>query len=431
MADYQFSRHQSLPHVVKVSGGRSSAMMLLKMLREGKLKASRKDVVVFNNTSAEHPATYDFVRQLKKECEVHHGIPFFWLEFQTYEDAGKGDWRRYPAFRLVQSEPYGAEAPDGYKWRGEVFEEMISFHNYLPDRIKRSCTQELKVSATRAFLREWLAGKKETAFRGHRRPDKQLTKAELAWQLKHRNGQNIKEYLKRKDCLLRGEHTRPSQIFNEFSLVGTRPLEQIKGNSFSSPETIISLDDYEDGYVSVIGIRADEARRVANMKARMSKEDTSEIVYMPLAEASVSKHDVVRFWEAQDYDLRIPYETNLTNCVFCFMKSHNTLVDIEREMKHVDAGLPPELRSVKGTPSDIAWWIAMEKKYQRVREGKSEKTLGSKIKVGFFGVSKQGDRKAPSYRNIQIMAQRPAKKKQAGAQEDNLIEAQCSVCGDF
>ena len=107
-------------------------MMLLRLLRQGALDASRGDVAIFNNTSAEHPATYEFVRRLANECEEKHGIPFFWIEFRTYEGAGQGLWRRYATFRLVNKEPYDKKKnPNGHRRGGEVFEEMISFHSYL------------------------------------------------------------------------------------------------------------------------------------------------------------------------------------------------------------------------------------------------------------------------------------------------------------
>ena len=52
---YRAKKHSSLPHVVKFSGGRSSGMLLFALLENGLLDASRGDVIVFNNTSAEHP----------------------------------------------------------------------------------------------------------------------------------------------------------------------------------------------------------------------------------------------------------------------------------------------------------------------------------------------------------------------------------------
>ena len=113
------------PKVVKVSGGRSSGMMLLRLLDSGALDPSRGDVAIFTNTSAEHSATYAFLGRLKVLAE-QQGLPFFWLEFCTYEDAVRGDWTRRPAYRLVNQQPSGPDNPRGYRHRGEVFEEMLS-----------------------------------------------------------------------------------------------------------------------------------------------------------------------------------------------------------------------------------------------------------------------------------------------------------------
>ena len=51
---YRAKRHSTLPHVVKFSGGRSSGMLLFTFLENRILDAARGDVIVFNNTSAEH-----------------------------------------------------------------------------------------------------------------------------------------------------------------------------------------------------------------------------------------------------------------------------------------------------------------------------------------------------------------------------------------
>ncbi len=82
---YDVEEHQALPHVVKFSGGRSSALLLFVVLESGLLDADRGDVVVFNNTSAEHPETYRFARECKKRVEDGYGVSFFWIEFQAYD----------------------------------------------------------------------------------------------------------------------------------------------------------------------------------------------------------------------------------------------------------------------------------------------------------------------------------------------------------
>ena len=80
---YEEEAHRSLPHVISVSGGRSSGMLLLKLLDANLLDAKRGDVMVFNNTSAEHPETYKFVERLTEYTE-EHGLPFYWLEYQSH-----------------------------------------------------------------------------------------------------------------------------------------------------------------------------------------------------------------------------------------------------------------------------------------------------------------------------------------------------------
>ncbi|MYK32890.1 MAG: hypothetical protein F4051_14640, partial [Boseongicola sp. SB0670_bin_30] len=173
--EYDSAEHESLPHVVKFSGGRSSGMLLLLLLEQGLLDRKRGDVVVFNNTSAEHPATYDFVRTCCECAESQYGIPFFWIEYATYEDARRGEWFRRSGYRLVNEKPCDESNPAGYRWRGEVFEELVSLQGFLPSRHTRICTAHLKLRATNEFLADWFAGKDTIEWRGHYYPESQMT----------------------------------------------------------------------------------------------------------------------------------------------------------------------------------------------------------------------------------------------------------------
>ena len=101
---YEVKGHNELPHVVKFSGGRSSGMLLFILLQNNLLKAERGDVIVFNNTSAEHPETYRYAARCKEEVEKNYNIPFFWIEFQTYEDAKGGEWVRSPTYRFGEAQ---------------------------------------------------------------------------------------------------------------------------------------------------------------------------------------------------------------------------------------------------------------------------------------------------------------------------------------
>ena len=50
---YPDKRMKKVPHIVKVSGGRTSAYMLALLLRHKLLDAKRGDCAIFNNTAAE------------------------------------------------------------------------------------------------------------------------------------------------------------------------------------------------------------------------------------------------------------------------------------------------------------------------------------------------------------------------------------------
>ena len=137
---YRDPSHKELPHIVKYSGGLSSGLLLFTLLKNGLLDADRGDAIVFNNTSAEHPETYLFARRCMRECESY-GVPFFWIEFQTYEDARKGEYTRVPSYRLTNDQPHSLDNEDGFHWRGEVFEELISWSGYVPNQFSRICTR--------------------------------------------------------------------------------------------------------------------------------------------------------------------------------------------------------------------------------------------------------------------------------------------------
>lgn len=95
---------------------------------------------------------------------------------------------------------------------------------------------------------------------------------------------------------------------------------------------------------NAVGLRADEPRRVAKTKANDARERYTAV--MPLAEAGVTKHDIVNFWAEQEFDLRLPNFGGVTpagNCDLCFLKGARTLSELIREK--------PELAD---------WWIGME-----------------------------------------------------------------------
>lgn len=101
-----------------------------------------------------------------------------------------------------------------------------------------------------------------------------------------------------------------------------------------------------DGWDQMVGIRADEPRRVAKIRARPSPETSKETMVMPLADAGVTKKDVGDFWRAQPFDLGLRNDNGTTpegNCDLCFLKGSNRVFTL-----------------IKARPERAIWWARQE-----------------------------------------------------------------------
>ena len=92
---------------------------------------------------------------------------------------------------------------------------------------------------------------------------------------------------------------------------------------------------------SVVGLRADEPRRVWRMRAEDCGSRTGAHAALPLADAGVVEADVLSWWKAQPFDLAIPGYAG--NCTLCFLKGRGKLLHLIRE-----------------NPALAEWWIAQE-----------------------------------------------------------------------
>ena len=86
---------------------------------------------------------------------------------------------------------------------------------------------------------------------------------------------------------------------------------------------------------TVVGIRADEKKRVATMRERG--------LLVPLADAGVRRDEVMTFWRRQPFDLEL--EPHESNCDLCFLKGQRIRQRIMREH-----------------PETAAWWIEQERR---------------------------------------------------------------------
>ena len=97
----------------------------------------------------------------------------------------------------------------------------------------------------------------------------------------------------------------------------------------------------------MIGIRADEQRRVAKIRKRgHSTETTKETMRMPLADANVSLLEIDAFWAKQPFKLELPTYNGRTlagNCDLCFLKPANQVFTL-----------------IKEKPERAVWWAKME-----------------------------------------------------------------------
>ena len=384
---YRDPSHEKLPHIVKYSGGLSSGLLLFTLLGNGLLKPDRGDAVVFNNTSAEHPETYRFARRCKKECESY-GVPFFWVEYMTYEDARKGGYTRIPTYRLTNDQPHSKDNEDGFHWRGEVFEELVSWSGYVPNLFSRICTRAMKLETTRHFLKDWLAGNDRIPRLGHYGKTSKIDIDDL-YRQHQRNQGGVPEgiYKDKKAFALNRPYVRPEQIYADYS-PKRRPFKNaaLVGKVFGGQAAF----DKGAEYVAFVGLRGDEKLRVQRVKARNAGPAATgykgEHVYMPLAQMGVKREDVNAFWEKQEWGLEIPMGGQLSNCVFCYLKGGANLKNARNIMR--EPSKMPEFGSLKDTPSDIAWWMRMEETYGRnlIEEKRVRKNEQVKF-IGFFGAN--------------------------------------------
>jgi hypothetical protein len=103
-----------MTRVFNLSGGKSSAYMTILE------KPTPDDIVLFTDTGREHPATYKFLDEIEKQES-------FKIHRATYTH------RRSP---------------------GQTgFDALTNWKRYLPNRVKRICTVELKIMVARRYLR--------------------------------------------------------------------------------------------------------------------------------------------------------------------------------------------------------------------------------------------------------------------------------------
>ena len=97
---------------------------------------------------------------------------------------------------------------------------------------------------------------------------------------------------------------------------------------------------------SMVGIRADEQRRVSKIRANPSGGKSGPDRIMPLADAGITKEIVGNFWRENSFDLGLPNHNGVTshgNCDLCFLKGASQILSLIAEK-----------------PERAVWWASME-----------------------------------------------------------------------
>jgi 3'-phosphoadenosine 5'-phosphosulfate sulfotransferase (PAPS reductase)/FAD synthetase len=118
------------PALISFSGGRTSAYMLWRILQAHGGTLPDDVVVAFANTGKEREETLRFVH----EVGVRWGVAIHWLEWRPgdlFEEVGLNSAAR----------------------NGEPFEALISAKHTIPNSFMRFCTEDLKVTVMRGFVR--------------------------------------------------------------------------------------------------------------------------------------------------------------------------------------------------------------------------------------------------------------------------------------
>jgi PP-loop superfamily ATP-utilizing enzyme len=122
------------PTVVSFSGGRTSGLMLRRVL-DAHGDTLPPDVhVVFANTGKERRETLFFVA----ECARQWGVAIHWIERDRSRPAGQR-WREVTEATACTD--------------GALFAELIEERSFLPNHSMRFCTTELKVHPMRDYMR--------------------------------------------------------------------------------------------------------------------------------------------------------------------------------------------------------------------------------------------------------------------------------------
>lgn len=248
-----------MKHVVSFSGGRTSAY-LVHLMEQKRINEGWDVEYVFMDTGAEHPKTYEFIRNVVE----HFGITLHCLRGNFNQPVGVGQGQTVD---VVNLDDIGLDLVNG------PMAQMMRKHG-IPTVASAWCTTRMKEEVNNKYC-QMMGWGERVNWIGYRSDEPGRYFGKSCWQ-------ELRRY--------RFHLTELHQIFND-ALSGSDLMQwRLVG---STRDLIIS--------------------RAATLK---------QVGLRYLCELEeIEKIDVLNFWKQQPFDLEI--EEHLGNCVFCIKKSIN------------------------------------------------------------------------------------------------------------
>jgi 3'-phosphoadenosine 5'-phosphosulfate sulfotransferase (PAPS reductase)/FAD synthetase len=315
------------PCVVSFSGGRTSGFMLWNILQAFGGTLPPYVHVVFCNTGRERPETLDFVER----CSQRFGVKIAWLEYRldapTEVPTRRQDWVDLPHGERLKL------------WR-EWDQEMVAY----AEKMKH-------------------------------------TFAVVDYSAASRDGQPFEEVIAARKFL-------PNPIMR----FCTAELKIRTTNRYV--RQLLGLETYHNA----IGLRADENSRVARMIAKRKTTYTptlweewviketirgadlppGETPIFPLHAAGATEADVMSFWAAQPFDLKLSQDEG--NCDLCFLKGGKKLIGI-----------------LERRPDLAAWWIAQEERIKHRARPETERFRADRPQYSELLAIAKGEAQGPGW----------------------------------
>ncbi|WP_242502725.1 phosphoadenosine phosphosulfate reductase family protein [Serratia sp. 1D1416] len=290
-------------NVVSFSGGRTSAYLAHLMRQQ-----DPDTRFVFMDTGAEHPATYQFIRDAVK----HWGIDLICLRVVVNPELGKGN-----GYRVISLDEIG---PDLEPWRA-----MLEKYG-TPYVGGEFCTDRMKLGPFKKYCDEHIGRKAYRTWIGIRADEP----ARLWGGLLHRS--MTKAGMTREQTLIayRSGMNTYQWVSEDWAKIGL-------ANDFNTPSALL-----------------DKCMKRLSQNASESTSYLAEI-------SDTGKHDVIDWWSRQPFDLGIP--EHLGNCVFCIKKSIQKIAlaakdepELAKQFWQVlNANSVRKMENRNGTDLDMYW----------------------------------------------------------------------------